>query len=154
LKREVLLEVAPAIQRNYHSLWAILDLNIPFLDMTERLRKALTESSGSISKLQVVASTETLEAARQVQTFLGRTYVRMLSARIKIGDRRGPDASMEIMDIWRKEIESFPLLLATLVAQIRQELHLSFDKQQFLSGIIDSNTQLLAEFDKMVETFH
>lgn len=150
LKREVFLEVAPAIQNNYMALTAFVDLELSIYDLQNKTRDTLSQSGGAIAKLQAVAADETLEAARQVQTLLGTTYIRLIVARGALGERKDLDAVREIARLWRNEVAAFPLLISSLIEHVRQELHLPFDRERFEAGVVDSNARLLSELEKFI----
>lgn len=149
MKREVFLEVAPAIQQNYIALGRFVDFQTPFHALTVEMRKTLQNSAGAIAKLQAVAGNDTLEAARQVQTLLGGAYIRLMMARGQLGQQNDLAAVRQIATIWKREALTFPPLLAALIGHAREELHLPFDRAQFEAGIIDSNATLFAELEKM-----
>lgn len=150
LKREVFLEVAPAIQNNYLALTAFVDLQLSIHDLQKRTRDTLAQSGGAIAKLQAVAGDETLEAARQVQTLLGITYIRLIAARGALGERNDLEAIKEIARLWRQEIAAFPSLISSFIAHARQELHLPFNREQFEAGVVDSNARMFAELERII----
>ncbi|MFC5524762.1 hypothetical protein ACFPPA_03305 [Rhodanobacter ginsengisoli] len=150
LKREVFLEVAPAIQNNYLALAAFVDLQLSIHDLQENTRNTLAQSGGAIAKLQAVAADETLEAARQVQTLLGTIYIRLIAARGALEERNDLDAIREIARLWRNEVAAFPPLISSLIEHVRQELHLPFDRERFVAGVVDSNSRMFAELEKIM----
>jgi hypothetical protein len=153
LKREVLLEVAPAIQRNFISLATAMELHLEISQVTTKIRRDLDKSINAISKLQMVASSETLEAARQLQTYMGLAFLRLLKKRLGLGDRRDFGAFQEISAAWKEEVVAYPKLLVDFVALARQELHLPFDRQQFLSGVVEAQMLMLQEIEDMASTY-
>lgn len=150
MKRDVFLEVAPAIQLMYVGLSRFVDLQIPVPALAEEMRVTLESGVGAVAKLQAVAGDETLEAARQVQTILGTVYVRLLIARMGLGERNDIEAIREIALIWRHEISAFPPLMAALISHAREELHMRFDRERFQNGIVDSNNRLFVELENML----
>jgi hypothetical protein len=150
LKREVFLEVAPAIQNNYLALSAFVDLQLSISDLHKKTLETLAQSAGAIAKLQAVAADETLEAARQVQTLLGTIYVRLIAARGALGERNDVEAIKEIAGHWKKEVATFPPLISSLIEHVRQELHLPFDRERFEVGIVDSNARMFTELEKIM----
>ena len=150
LKREVFLEVAPAIQSNYLALSVFVDLQLSISDLHTKTRDTLAQSASAIAKLQAVAADETLEAARQVQTLLGITYIRLIAARGALGERNDLEAVQEIARLWRQEVAAFPSLISNFIAHARQELHLPFNKERFEAGVVDSNARMFAELQKIM----
>lgn len=149
MKREVFLEVAPAIQKNYIALARFVDFQTPFASLLVEMRETLESSAGAIARLQAVAGNETLEAARQVQTLLGRACLRLIMARANLGQQNDVAAVRQMAIIWKQEAVAFPPLLAALIGHARKELHLPFDRAQFEAGVVDSNAMLFAELEKM-----
>jgi hypothetical protein len=147
LKREVFLEVAPAIQNNYQLLGAFIDFQLAIPDLQKKVRETYEKSAGAISKLTAVAEVVTIESARQVQNSLGQSCIRLMGARAQLGERKDLPAQREIVRLWKREIAPLPALLANLIGHARNELGLPFDKEQFEAGIADSNAKLFAEME-------
>ncbi|WP_158881475.1 hypothetical protein [Rhodanobacter sp. L36] len=150
LKRDVFLEVAPAIQNNYSALIQSVDLKISTPDLQRKFQDTLAKSGDGIAKLQAFASDDTIEAARQVQTTLGAIYIRLLADRIALGERKDLDAVKEMARAWRREADAYPPVISTLIYHARLELHLPFDKEQFEHGFVDSNTRMFAELERFI----
>lgn len=153
MKREVFLEIAPAIQNNYLALSSFANLGQSLSDVQGKISDTLARSVGAIAKLQAVASDETIEAARQVLTLLGGIYVRLLAARIKLGERKDAEALREMAYLWAQEVSAFPPLMSSLIYLARKELHLPFDKNKFEAGAKDSNTKMFEALDKLISSF-
>ena len=145
-KRDVLLEVAPAIQRVYASLAELTNPSMPVDRVTERL----TSAFGAVAKLQAVANDETLEAARKLMTALGRTMMRMMAMRVEIGT--DVEAAKQLIAFWRKETEAYPGLLANFSFKARSEIPLPLDENEFRAGIEASNQVMFAEMDRLFES--
>lgn len=150
LKREVFMEVAPAIQNNYLALSAFVDLQLSISDLNKKIQDTLAQSAGAIAKLQAVAADETIEAARQVQTLLGTIYIRLIAARIALSERNDLEAIKEITRLWKQEVKAFPPLISNLIDHARQELHLPFDRIRFEAGISDSNARMFTELERIM----
>lgn len=145
-KRDVLLEVAPAIQRIYTSLAELTNPSIP----VDRVAERLTNAFGAVAKLQAVADDETLEAARKLMTALGRTMIRMMAMRVDTGT--DIEATKQLIAFWRKETKDYPDLLANFSSKARSEIPLPLNKNKFRAGIEASNQVMSAEMDNLFES--
>jgi len=147
MKRDVFLEVAPAIQRVYASL---AEMASP-LTSVEKIAEKLTGAFGAVAKLQAVANDETLEAARKLMTSLGSIMLRMMAKRAEVGTDL--EATKQLIAFWRQETEGYPALIADFASKARSEIPLPLDKNAFLDGIELSNKAMFAEMDNLFESF-
>jgi len=144
-KRDVLLEVAPAIQRVYASLAELINPLTPI----DKIAEKWTNASGAVAKLQAVANDETLEAARKLVTTSGCIMFRMMAKRVEVGTDL--EATKQLIEFWRTEVEVFPDLLADFSAKARNEIPLPLDKKMFSDGFKASNKVIFAEMDNLFE---
>jgi len=144
-KRDVLLEVAPAIQRVYASLAELTNPTARMDDFTAKL----TAASGAVAKLTAVANDETLEAARKLMTALGSIMLRLVSTRVEVGTDL--EAAKQLIALWREETMVIPDLLADFSTKARSEIPLPLDKNIFSDGLKASNTTMFAEMEKVLE---
>lgn len=142
-KRDVLLEVAPAIQRVYASLG---ELTNPLLKIDDFVAK-LTSASGAVAKLTAVANDETLEAARRLMTALSTIMVRMIAKRVSVGTDL--EAMKQLFMLWREEIENLPDLISDFHSAARNEIPLPLDKDLFAAGLKLANEQMSAELNRL-----
>lgn len=146
MKRDVFLEVAPAIQRVYASL---AEMASP-LTSVEKIAEKWTGAFGAVAKLQAVANDETLEAARKLMTSLGSIMLRMMAKRAEVGTDL--EATKQLIAFWRQETEGYPALIADFASKARSEIPLPLDKNAFLDGIELSNKAMFAEMDNLFES--
>lgn len=146
MKRDVLLEVAPAIQKVYVSLAEMTSPLIPVDKITEKLAGAFE----AVAKLQAVANDETLEAARKLMTLLGSIMLRMMARRVEVGTDL--EATKQLITFWRKETENYPGLIADFASKARSEIPLPLNKSRFLAGIEASNLAMFAEMDNLFDS--
>lgn len=144
MKRDVLLEVAPAIQRLYASLGELTNPSARIDGFAERL----TSTFGAVAKLQAVASDETLEAARKLMTALGTIMMRLMAKRVEVGTDL--EAAKQLVELWRKEIEAIPDLLADFSAKARSEIPLPVDRELLSGGIKASNQAMFTEMENVL----
>jgi len=146
-KRDVLLEVAPAIQRVYTSL---AELTNPSTRMDDFAAK-LTAASGAVAKLTAVANDETLEAARKLMTALGSIMLRLMRKRVEVGTDL--EATKQLIALWREETKVIPDLLADFSTKARSEIPLLLDKNLFGDGLKASNATMFAEMENLLGAF-
>lgn len=144
-KRDVLLEVAPAIQRVYASL---AELTNPLLKVDDFVAK-LTSASGAVAKLTAVANDETLEAARKLMTALSTVMVRMMTKRVSVGTDL--EAMKQLFTLWREEIKPLPNLISDFHSAARNEIPLPLDKDLFAAGLKLANEQMSDELNRLFD---
>lgn len=144
MKRDVLLEVAPAIQRLYASLGELTNPSARIDTFVERLASA----TGVVAKLQAVASDETLEAARKLMTALGTIMMRLMAKRVEVGTDL--EAAKQLVWLWRKEVEVVPDLIADFSAKARSEIPLPIDKELLSDGIKASSQMMFTEMENVL----
>jgi hypothetical protein len=144
MKRDVLLEVAPALQRLYASLGELINPSARIDAFAERL----TSTSGAVAKLQAVASDETLEAARKLMTALGTIMMRLMAKRVEVGTDL--EAAKQLVELWRKEIDVIPDLLADFSAKARSEIPLPIDKKLLRDGFKASGETMFEEMENVL----
>lgn len=144
-KRDVLLEVAPAVQRAYASL---AELTNPLSRIDDFIGK-FTSASGAVAKLTAVANDETLEAARQLLTTLGAIMTRLLIKRVEVGTDL--EAMKQLVALWREEIKAVPDLLADFTSKARDEIPLPLDKSAFSAGLKASNDVMSGGLERLFE---
>lgn len=143
-KRDVLLEVAPAIYRVYAALAEMTSPSTRVDDFAAKLMSA----SEAVAKLTAVANDETLEAARKLMTALGRIMLRLMRKRIEVGtDFEG---TKQLITFWREEIEVIPDLLADFSHKARSEIPLPLDKKAFGDGLKASNAVMFSEMEDVM----
>lgn len=144
MKRDVLLEVAPAIQHLYASLGELTNPSTRIGTFVERLAR----TSGAVAKLQAVASDETLEAARKLMTALGTIMMRLMAKRVEVGTDL--EAAKQLVGLWRKEIDVIPDLLADFTAKARSEIPLPIDMELLSGGIKASSQAMFTEMENVL----
>jgi len=144
-KRDVLLEVAPAVQRAYASL---AELTNPLSRVDDFIEK-FTSASGAVAKLTAVANDGTLEAARQLLTKLGAVMTRLMIKRVEVGTDL--EAMKQLVALWREEIKVVPDLLADFTSKARDEIPLPLDKSAFSAGLKASNDVMSVELERLFE---
>lgn len=144
MKRDVLLEVAPAIQRLYASLGELTNPSARIDGFAERL----TSTFGAVAKLQAVASDETLEAARKLMTALGTIMMRLMAKRVEVGTDL--EAAKQLVELWRKEMDVIPDLLADFSTKARSEIPLPIDKKLLRDGFKASSTTMFEEMENVL----
>lgn len=145
MKRDVLLEVAPAIQRLYVSLGELFNPSTPIDAFAERLGNTW----GSVAKLQAVASDETLEAARRLVTALGTIMMRLMTKRVQVGTDL--EAAKQLIGLWHEEVSVIPDLFADFLAKARGEIPLPVDKDLLNNGFKASSATMYAEMEKLLQ---
>lgn len=144
MKRDVLLEVAPAIQRIYASLGELINPSARIDAFAERL----TSTSGAVAKLQAVASDETLEAARKLMTAFGTIMIRLMAKRVEVGTDL--EAMNQLVHFWHEEIAIVPDLLADFTTKARGEIPLPIDRESLTNGFKASNQTMFAEMENLL----
>jgi hypothetical protein len=144
-KRDVLLEVAPAIQRAYASL---AELTNPSSRIDDFVGK-FTSASGAVAKLTAVANDETLEAARKLITALGTIMIQMMIKRVEVGTDL--EAMKQLVALWREETKVVPDLLADFTSKARDEIPLPLDKSKFSDGLKASNDVMSGGLERLFE---
>ncbi len=144
MKRDVLLEVAPAIQRLYASLAELTNPLAPIDVFSQRV----TDTSVAVAKLQAVASDETLEAARKLTAALGTIIIRMMAKRVEVGTDL--EATKQLISFWRAEIDVIPSLLADFSAKARGEIPLPINREMLSDGFKASNRVMFAEMENLL----
>lgn len=144
MKRDVLLEVAPAIQRLYASLGELTNPSARIDAFAERL----TSTLGAVAKLQAVAKDETLEAARKLMTALGTIMIRLMAKRVEVGTDL--EAMNQLVHFWREEIGIVPDLLADFTTKARGEIPLPIDRESLANGFKISNQMMFAEMENLL----
>jgi len=144
MKRDVLLEVAPAVQRLYSSLGELTNPSARLDTFAERL----TSTFGAVAKLQAVASDETLEAARKLMTALGTIMIRLMAKRVEVGTDL--EAMNQLVRFWHEEIAVIPDFLADFTANARGEIPLPIDRESLASGFKASNQMMFAEMENLL----
>jgi len=144
-KRDVLLEVAPAVQRAYASL---AELTNPSSRIDDFVGK-FTSASGAVAKLTAVANDETLEAARKLLTTLGTIMIQMMIKRVEVGTDL--EAMKQLVALWREETKAVPDLLADFTSKARNEIPLPLDKSMFSAGLKVSNDVMSSGLERLFE---
>ena len=144
MKRDVLLEVAPAIQRLYASLGELTNPSARIDGFAEKLASTF----GAVAKLQAVASDETLEAARRLMTALGTIMMRLMAKRVEVGTDL--EAAKQLVELWRKEVDVIPELLADFSAMARSEIPLPINRELLSDGIKESNRVMFTEMENVL----
>jgi len=144
MKRDVLLEVAPAVQRLYSSLGELINPSVPIDAFAQRLR----DTWGAIAKLQAVANDETLEAARRLVTALGTIVMHLMVKRVEVGTDL--EAAKQLIELWHREVDVIPDLFADFSAKARSEIPLPIDKELLGDGIKESNRVMFAEMQNLL----
>jgi hypothetical protein len=145
-KKDVLLEVAPIIQKTLASLGELADPLTKVNDWTARL----AATNGAIAKLTAVAGDETLAAARDLMTAIGTVSVKLMAKRAEVGT--GLEATRQMMRYWHEQVTPISDLLATFSEKARQEIQLKLDKETFAEGIRTANDEMLKELENLVDT--
>jgi hypothetical protein len=144
MKRDVLLEVAPAIQRFYASLGELINPSTRIDAFGERL----TSTLGAVAKLQAVASDETLEAARKLMTTLGTIMVRLMAKRVEVGTDL--EAAKQLLHFWHSEVRVVPDILADFITKARGEIPLPIDRESLSNGFKSSNQTMFTEMENLL----
>lgn len=145
MKRDVLLEVAPALQALYASLAEMTNPLSPIDQVMSRHGSAYA----TVAKLQAVADDATLESARKLMTLLGKVMLRLMAKRAEVGTDL--QATGELINFWRSEMEDYPKLLADFATRVRSEIPLPLNSEMFRKGIEESNQSLFIEMDLILE---
>lgn len=145
-KKDVLLEVAPIIQKTLASLGELADPLTKVNDWSARL----AATNGAIAKLTAVAGDETLAAARDLMTAIGTVSVKLMAKRVEVGT--GLEATRQMMRYWHEQVTPISDLLATFSEKARQEIQLKLDKETFAEGIRTANDEMLKELENLVDT--
>jgi hypothetical protein len=147
MKREVYMEIAPAIQRSSALLAEYLRIEESVQKIQNGIRLSQKRIQQSIAKVVPVASDGTLDAMRALQAAFVASGIRLVKARVAFDatkTERTPTGTQEAMhalfDAWVREAESLPPLMADLASSIRKELEMPFDRKRFEDGMKRTNS--------------
>ena len=145
-KKDVLLEVAPIIQKTLVSLGELADPTTKVNDWSARL----ATTNGAIAKLTAVAGDETLAAARDLMTAIGAVSVKLMAKRVEVGT--GLEATRQLIRYWYDQVAPISDLLAVFSEKARQEIQLNLDKETFAKGIRAANGEMRKELEHLLDT--
>jgi hypothetical protein len=144
MKREVFLDIAPIIQENANMLAEYLRVDEPLQDIQKSINERLKIIQKTLGKAVPVASLETLDAIRALQSSLLVSRMRMVQARatfdqVQMDKARREAAARVLFDAWEHESSPLPAIVAELAACVRKDLEMPFNKEQFEDGIQKTN---------------
>ncbi|MBI4825332.1 MAG: hypothetical protein HY807_02780 [Nitrospirae bacterium] len=92
LKREVYLKATEAITVNHMILMKLTNLNVQELEIAQQFSNA----AATIAKVNIIASTKTVNAVSDLSSELGENYLQLLAQRIPLVQRK---ANIEVLNI-------------------------------------------------------
>lgn len=134
LRRQVYLEAAEAITANHMILMKLTDMTI----QDSELAQQFSDSAATLSKVNVIASVDTVKAVSELSSALGAKYLQLTAKRIPLVQRK---IDIDILNSFIDKSSSEKDRMIELMKEINIQGHLD----ERLWGVVNNNYELEQE---------